>query len=69
MTEPTHNKEHTLDLNISQDLNISKVMVTDVAPADHSCVFFESAISVHMNVQTEVFTKRHITENTSEIFI
>ena len=67
--EPTHNKGHTLDLIISKGLNISKVVVTDVALSDHSCVFFESAISMHTNVQREVITKRYITENTSEKFI
>ena len=69
VTESTHNKRHTLDLIISKGLNISKVVVTDVALSDHSCVFFESAISMHTNVQTKVITKRCITENTSEIFI
>ena len=64
VTEPTHNKGHTLDLIISKGLNISKVVVTDVALSDHSCVFFESAISVHTNVQTEIITKRYITEKT-----
>ena len=63
MTEPTHNKGHTLDLIISRGLNISKVVVNDVALSDHFCVFFESTISVHTKVQTEV-----ITENTAEIF-
>lgn len=68
VTEPTHNKGHTLDLIISKGLNISKVVVTDVALSDRSCVSFESTIFMHKNVQTEVITKWHITENTSEIF-
>ncbi|KAI4800683.1 hypothetical protein KUCAC02_009526 [Chaenocephalus aceratus] len=68
VTEPTHNKGHTLDLIISKGLNISKVVVTDVALSDHSCVFFESSISVHTSVQKEVTTKRCLTENTREMF-
>ncbi len=40
VTEPTHNKGHTQDLIISKGLNISEVLVTDVAVSDHACVFF-----------------------------
>ncbi len=65
VTEPTHNKGHTLDLIISKGLNISKVVVTDVTLSDHACVFFESKISVHTNVQKEVIAERYVTENTS----
>lgn len=36
--------------------------------SDHSCVFFEGAISVCTNDQTEIISKRFITENTSDIF-
>ncbi|CAJ1082756.1 hypothetical protein KUCAC02_009465 [Xyrichtys novacula] len=69
VTEPTHNRGHTLDLIISKGLNIPKIMVTDVAISDHSCVFFESTISMlFTTAQTEVITKRLITDYTSEIF-
>lgn len=37
---PTHCKGHTLDLVMSKGLNISKVLVTDVALSDHYCDFF-----------------------------
>ena len=69
VTQPTHNKGHTLDLIISKGLNISKVVVTDVALSDHSCVFFNGTISVPKSVQTKLIRKRYITENTSESFI
>lgn len=69
MTEPTHNKGHTLDLVISKVLNISKVVMTDIVLSDYSCVFFESSISVHTNFETEIIAKQHITDNTSETFI
>ena len=49
-------------------MNISKVVATDVALADHFCVFCENVISVKTNVQTEVITKQYIRENTSEIY-
>ncbi|XP_032872790.1 uncharacterized protein LOC116970201, partial [Amblyraja radiata] len=69
VTEPTHNKGHTLDLVMSKGVSISKVVVIDAALSDHSCVFFESAISVQTNVQRKVITKRYITENTCGTFI
>ena len=69
VAEPTHNKGHTLDLIISKGLNISKVVVTDVALSDHSCVFFESSISVHKNVQNDVTIKLYSSENTKEMFM
>ena len=48
--------------------NISKLVVTDVALSDHSCVFFESSITVHTIVKKEVTTRRHLTENAQEMF-
>ncbi|XP_072247605.1 uncharacterized protein [Leuresthes tenuis] len=68
ITEPTHNRGHTLDLVISKGLSISKITVSDVGLSDHSCVFFESTISVHTNVSTAVISKQCITENSSKIF-
>lgn len=44
VTEPTHNRGHILDLIISKGLDISDVMVTDVALSDHHCVFFKTTI-------------------------
>ena len=35
VTEPTHNRGHILDLIISKGLNISEVVVNDVALSDH----------------------------------
>lgn len=46
----------TLDF-ISKNLNISQVMVTDVALSNHSSVFFEMASSVHTKVQIRVNQK------------
>ena len=68
VTEPTHNRGHTLDLLISRGLSISKITVSDVGLSDHSCVFFKSTISVHTNVSIAVISKQCITENSSDIF-
>lgn len=41
VSEPTHNKGHTLDLVISKGLNITVPCVMDVAISDHCCIFFD----------------------------
>ncbi len=38
---PTHNRGHTLDLLISRGLNISSIVIKDVALSDHFCIFFD----------------------------
>ncbi len=43
---PTHNRGHTLDLLISRGLNISSIVIKDVALSDHFCIFFDILISV-----------------------
>lgn len=43
---PTHNRGHTLDLLISRGLNISSIVIKDVALFDHFCIFFDILISV-----------------------
>ena len=42
---PTHNRGHILDLIITKGLNISNVIVTDIALSDHSCIFFDVSTS------------------------
>jgi len=44
-------------------------LVTDVALSDHLSVLFEGDICVHMNFQTDIISKQHITEKISELFI
>ena len=69
VTEPTHNKGHILDLIISKGLNISEVVVTDVAFSDHYCVFFKMAISADTReITTKVIRKRYINEKTCTLF-
>ena len=42
---PTHKGGHTLDLIISRALNISSIVIKDVALSDHFCIFFDILIS------------------------
>ena len=49
MSEQTQNKGQTVDLIISKDINIYKVVVTDSAFSDHFSAFFDGAICAHTN--------------------
>ncbi|KAJ0023604.1 hypothetical protein NQD34_003503 [Periophthalmus magnuspinnatus] len=44
VSEPTHNRGHTLDLLITKGVNISNVSVVDVALSDNFCVFFDLSV-------------------------
>ncbi len=69
MHGPTHNYGHTLDLLISRGLNISSIVIKDVALSDHFCIFFDILISVTTESRYVSFTKRCINENTSALFM
>ena len=68
VTEPTHLRGHTLDLVISKGVDISSVVVIDLALSDHFCILFDLLIT--QNVQTTSFSvkKRYINEKTSAQF-
>ncbi len=56
--EPTHNKGHIFDLVISKGLNISNVMVLDVALLDHFCVLFDMTVILNARTMSKTFEKR-----------
>ncbi len=67
---PTHNRGHTLDLLISRGLNISSIVIKDVALSDHLCIFFDILFSVTTESRSvSVIRKRCISENTSALFM
>ncbi len=66
---PTHNRGHTLDLLISRGLNISSIVIKDVALSDHFCIFFDILISVTTESRSVSLRKRCINENTSALFM
>ena len=68
VTEPTHLRVHTLDLVISKGVDISSIVVIDLALSDHFCILFDLLIT--QNVQTTSFSvkKRHINKKTSAQF-
>ncbi len=65
MHGPTHNRGHTLDLLISRGLNISSIVIKDVALSDHFCIFFDILISVTTESKSVSVRKRCINEKTS----
>ncbi len=69
MHGPTHNHGHTLDLLISRGLNISSIVIKDVALSDHFCIFFDILISVTTESRYVSVRKRCINENTSALFM
>ena len=69
VTQSTHNKGHILDLVISKGLNISEVVVSDIALSDHYCVSFKITTPVIVTKRiTEVIKKRHINDGTCAVF-
>lgn len=64
---PTHNHGHTHDLLISKGLNISSIVIKDVALSDHLCIFFEILISATTECRSVSDRKRLNNENTSLI--
>lgn len=41
----THIKRHTLDLVFSHGLNVDNLHVEDILLSDHSCIFFDTALT------------------------
>ncbi|KAK9973180.1 hypothetical protein ABG768_023923 [Culter alburnus] len=66
---PTHNRGHTLDLIISKGLNISSIVIKDVALSDHFCIFFDILISPTVEDRSISVKKRCLNENTSALFM
>ncbi len=69
MHGPTHNQVHTLDVLISRGLNISSIVIKDVALSDHFCIFFNILISVTTESRSVSVRKRCINENNSALFM
>ncbi len=66
---PTHNRGHTLYLLTSRGLNISSIVIKDVALSDHFFIFFDILISVTTESRSVSVRKRCINENTSALFM
>ena len=69
VSEPTHNRGHTLDLLITKGVTISNVSVVDVALSDHFCVFFDLTVSPTPPAGPAVTRRRHLNDNTAAQFV
>ncbi len=58
---PTHLHGHTLDLVISNVLNINISSVVDLALFDHHCIFFNSLDHSLQPITERTVSKQHIT--------
>ncbi len=60
---------HTLDLLLSRGLNISCIVIKDVALSDHFCIFFYILISVTTESRSVSVRNRCSNENSSALFM
>ena len=63
-----HTKVDTF-LIISRGLNISSIVIKDVALSDHFCIFFDILISATTESRSVSVRKRCINKNTSVLFM
>jgi len=66
---PTHNRGHSLDLLISKGLNISSIVIKDVALSEHFCIFFDILISPAIEAISVSVKNRCLNENTRVLFM
>lgn len=69
ITEPTHNRGHTLDLVISYGLSTHVSAVMDVALSDHYCVYFNITSFNHQEAPVRTVRKRYLTSEVAANFI
>ncbi len=69
ITQPTHNRGHTLDLVISHGLSIGVSSVVDLAVSDHYCVFFNITSFNQQEAPVRTVRKRYLTSEVAANFI
>ncbi len=69
VTQPTHNRGHTLDLVISYGLSTGVSSVVDLAVSDHYCVFFNITSFSHQEAPVRTVRKRCLTSEVAANFI
>ena len=68
ITEPTHNRGHTLDLVITKGLTTVISSVCDLALSDHFCIFFEALVPKVKNSAECSIRKRYLNSAAAENF-
>ena len=68
ISEPTHNRGHTLDLVITKGLKTTISSIIDPALSDHYCIFFTVKADKIKDATTHVTKKRFLTPEVAENF-
>lgn len=68
VTQPTHNRGHTLDLVITHGLSTSVSSVVDLAVSDHYCVFFNITGSIQRETSVRTVRRRYLTSEVAANF-
>uniref|UniRef100_A0A3P9LR34 Reverse transcriptase domain-containing protein n=2 Tax=Oryzias latipes TaxID=8090 RepID=A0A3P9LR34_ORYLA len=69
VTQPTHNRGHTLDLVITYGLSTGVSSVVDLAISDHYCVFFTVTSEIQQEASVRTVRKRYLTPEVAASFI
>src|SRR4029434_6478465 len=68
ITEPTHNRGHTLDLVITKGLTTVISSICDLALSDHFCIFFTALVPKVKNSAECFIKKRYLNSAAAENF-
>lgn len=68
VTQPTHNRGHTLDLVITHGLSTSVSSVVDLAVSDHYCVFFNITGFIQRETSVRTGRRRYLTSEVAANF-
>ena len=68
ITEPTHNRGHTLDLVITKGLTTVISSICDLALSDHFCIFFTALVPKVRNSAECFIKKRYLNSAAAENF-
>ena len=69
VTQPTHNRGHTLDLVITYGLSTGVSSVVDLAVSDHYCVYFNITSFNHQEAPVRTVRRRYLTSEVVANFI
>ena len=69
ITQPTHNRGHTLDLIITYGLSTGVSSVVDLAVSDHYCVFFNISSFIQQEVPVRTVRMRYLTPEVAANYI
>uniref|UniRef100_A0A3P8P5K8 Reverse transcriptase domain-containing protein n=1 Tax=Astatotilapia calliptera TaxID=8154 RepID=A0A3P8P5K8_ASTCA len=68
VTQPSHNRGHTLDLVITHGLSTSVSSVVDLAVSDHYCVFFNITGFIQRETSVRTMRRRYLTSEVAANF-